>query len=247
MNRAQAADLATMLNNQRDMLKDPEYRKARLAQTRLTLPQTYPGLVAALGLSPDEAGRLFDMLADYQLQMETASMPLLINGQVDQAAMQESMRARNEIQHAQDDAVLGLLGSSKFAQWQDYQSTRMSRMQATTLSQTLEAAGQPLTAAQMQPLTDAMIAEQKRQTQDMQAAIRDIGSGTADAQARFADENLRLQEEKNHRVLDAVASSLNARQLEILKATFDQQAVMSRASNRLARQQAALQAQSQGQ
>ncbi len=155
------------------------------------------------------------------------------------------MRTRQEMQNAQNDALLASSEAPGTRNGRITSRTRPGRMQATTLGRNMESAGQPLTPAQMQPLTTAFIAEQKRQAQDMQAAIREIGSITPETQGRFQEENLRLQGERNRRIVDSMAGTLNARQLETLKATLDQQLTMTRVSSRLARQQAALQAQGQ--
>src|SRR5688572_15860565 len=54
---------------QQEMLKDPAYRKARVAQTRTNLMVQYPGLAEELGLTPDEADQLFTLLAENQVEM----------------------------------------------------------------------------------------------------------------------------------------------------------------------------------
>src|SRR5262245_29011772 len=50
-----------------ELLKDPDYRKARLAQIRSTVPRANVGLVERLGLADQQADQLFDLLAEYQL------------------------------------------------------------------------------------------------------------------------------------------------------------------------------------
>lgn len=227
--------------SERDMLKDPEYRKARLAQTRLTIAQQYPGLAEALGLSPEAADRLFDLLAENQLEMNS-STALVVgpNGQIDQTQLQEMSRLRQQLQARQEAALSTMLGDSVYAKWQQYQQTQPARQQVMQLGRALESAGLPLTEAQLRPLIDAMATEQARQAQETQAMFRDMGTsqGPPDPQAlaRLQDESFKRQADSNRRLLDVAASSLSARQLDVLRATLDQQLTMNRVSSRLLRE-----------
>lgn len=220
--------------NSREMLKDPEYRAARLAQARMTLPQNYPGLVEELGLSREEADQLFDLLAENQVSTAN-QLPIGTNGQIDQAAMQEFTRARQEQQAKLNESVAALLGS-RYGQWQEYEQTRPARMQVTQVGRTLESVGMPITDAQRRPLTAVYIAEQKRQTQERQSMIREV-TRDPQSQARLQEESIKLQAESNRRILEAAASHLSSEQVDALRQSFEQQQAMSRASSRLMRAQ----------
>lgn len=231
------ATVASFISDQQEMMKDPEYRKARLAQTRLTLPQSYPGLVEALGLSPEEADKLYDLLAEQQLEMSTTSMLVTAVGGTppDPAAIQDAARRSAELQRRHDEALMATLGG-RYPQWQDYQQTRGARQQVVQVGRTMEAAGFPLTAEQSRPLTDVYITEQRRQreeTMQMMASARTAGPLD---QARMLEERLKLQADSNQRILDAARPHLNAQQLNALQTSMEQQLVMNRASSRMARQ-----------
>ncbi|HUG71833.1 MAG TPA: hypothetical protein VMK82_00275, partial [Steroidobacteraceae bacterium] len=236
----QNADLARAIFNQQEMMKDPEYRKARLAQTRMGLPQNYPGLVEELGLTPEEADRLFSLMAENQLEKSDLSMAAATFNGVppDPATMEDVNRRRSEMQRRHDDALMSMLGSLRYSQYQDYQQTRPARQQVLQLSRALEGVGMPLTAEQSRPLTDAYIAEQKRQREEFQRlASSNIRQPSPQEQAKMMEERYQQQVESNRRLLDTAKAHLSSQQLETLQDSLDQQLVMNRASSRLLRQQ----------
>jgi hypothetical protein len=234
--------------NERDMLKDPDYRKARLAQIRLQLPERYPGLAEDLSLSPEQLDRLFDLLAENQLEMNTnTTLVRGPNGQIDQTQMQEVQRRQQELRTKQDAALGALLGDARMDKWQEYQQTQASRQRVAQLGRTLDAMGMPLTSAQRRPLADAMAAEQARQLQDQQDMMRELRAASPQGQnsqmdpqirARMQEENFRRQADSNRRLLDVAAAHLNARQLELFRAQLESQLTLNRASSRMQREAA---------
>lgn len=233
---------------QRDLLKDPEYRRARLAQLRMSLPETNPGLAEELGLSPEQADRLFDLLAENQLEMSTnIGVALRPNGEIDQALVQEMQRQRQELQTKHEATLAAMLGDARMSKLQDYQQTLGSRQRVLQLGRTLGAQGQPLANAQIGPLAEVMAAEQKRQQQDQQAMQRELRAGPQQGpgsqmdpqtQARLLEENFRRQAESNRRLIDAMAPHLTARQLELYRSQLDNQLTVNRISSRLQREAA---------
>jgi hypothetical protein len=235
----QAVELPRFLLDQQEMMKDPEYRKARLAQTRFNIPQNYPGLAEELGLTPEEADRLFDLLAENQLEMSDVSMlSAVINGvPPDPAVMEDANRRRQEMQRRHDESLTAMLGSNRFSQWQEYQQTRGARQQVVQLSRSLEGIGAPLTPEQSRPLTAAYVAEQKRQREDMQRMLSSQRQSGPGNQEQMQEERYRFQAESNRRIVDAAKPHLNPQQLDALQASLDQQLAMNRSLQRLNRQQ----------
>jgi len=152
-----ASSLESSQNLQRELMKDPEYRKLRLAQTRANLERNYQGLAEELGLSDKEADRLFDLLAEQQTAQSAESSILNINTQ-DPAAVQEYTRRLQAMQSEQNEAIKSMLGS-KYTQWQDYQQTRPARTRVMSMNSQLAQVGLPLTDAQTRSLTTTMIAD----------------------------------------------------------------------------------------
>lgn len=239
---AAARATATSLSIDRtELLKDPEYRKAALAQARLTLDQNYPGLAEELGLTPAQTQEVFDLLAELQLERTSATFSLTAGGQPDQAAVTEMLRRNQELQRQQDERIAALLGPAGLERFKGYEETRSSRMQAQSVRRTMESAGVPLSDTQMRPLTDAYIAEQRRQRNDMESMMREISQPGAGGQQRALELNMELQEARNRRLVEVARSHLTAQQLERFEASLDQQLAMNRASRRL--MQAQLEAQ----
>lgn len=233
---APVADVARLILNQQEMMKDPEYRKARLAQTRMSLPQNYPGLVEELGLTPEEADRLFNLMAENQMEMSDLTMATATFNGVppDPAAVEEVNRRRPEMQRRQEEALMSMLGSARYSQYQEYQQSRPARQQVVQLNRALEGVGLPLTPEQSRPLTAAYIAEQKRQREDTQRLMS--GRSVQDV-ARMQEERFELQAESNRRMLEAARPHLSTQQLETMKASLEQQLTMNRATQRMLRQQ----------
>jgi len=235
---------ALSIINQTELMKDPEYRKAMQAQLRMTLPQNYPDLAEELGLTPEETGELFDLLAEYQFESTSSTIFLAEGGQPDQAAIEEMTRRSQDIQRRQNEALSSMLGAARFEQWKGYQQTQGARVQVAQWGRTLQSAGMPLTATQMRPLTTAYIAEQRRQRDEVQTMARDFAQMGPQEQIQMREMSLERQAESNRRMLDVARSHLNAQQLEALQTSMDQQLAMSRAFMRAQQQQ--IQAQGQG-
>lgn len=228
----------SLILNQSELLKDPEYRQAALAQARMALGQNYPGLAEELGLTPEQADKLMGLLAELQVDRNASPITVNADGQVDPAAVQELTRRNRELQQRQDEQIAALLGSAGLQQFKAYEETRTPRMQAQTVRRMMESAGAPLTDAQMRPLTEVYIAEQRRQVEERQALLQQMSPAAAPASLQQLDErNLELQEERNRRLLEAARGHLSGQQLERLEVTLQQQLVMSRATSRMLRQQ----------
>ncbi len=236
-----AAALAASILDQRELMKDPEYRKAQLAQLRLSLRQNYPGLVEELGLSAEEADRLFTLLAESQAEMSNATLAVGPDGTTDPVEMEAANRRMQELQQQQELQLQAMLGS-RYPQWEAYQKTRNSRMQAASLARTFESVGTPATPEQSRVLATLFAAEQEWQRQEIESRQPATPGGFRD-RAQLLEARLNAQIESNRRLLDAARPHLNARQLETMQATLDQQVAISRASFRMAVQQQAAQGQ----
>lgn len=224
--------------NSQELMKDPEYRKAMLAQRRMSLPQSYPGLAEELGLTPEEVNRLFDLIAENQLERSSAAIRFDGNTPPDPALLEQMRQQQEESQRKLDESIASLLGEAKLAQYKEYVPTQSSRMRAAEMGRTMGALGRPLSDAQLRPLTAAFIAEQNRQREDAQAMSREfMQQGGAPDRERLEEVNFRRQQESNRRLVDAVRPHLDTRQLETLQSSLDQQLAINRASTRALRAQ----------
>jgi hypothetical protein len=210
---------------ERDLLKDPEYRKARLASRRLDMQRSNPGVAEALGLSEKDADRFFDLLAENQIRMN--ELPAINARDMNpQTAAEESIRNRQALEKQQNESLVALLGNGGFAQWQEYQQTRGARSKAISMGSQLQQMGLPLTNAQLKPLTAALIAEELLYRQEQ--PLPRTPSMDAQERAALQEETQRRNDEANRRVLAAIAPSLNPQQLAVFREQFESQEAMNR-------------------
>lgn len=207
-----------------DLLMDPEYRKARLTQLRITVAHGYPDLADELGLSEFEANQFFELIAGRALEF-AGPLPTETIGLAEDLLMQSG------------SAIRAQLGEQRFARLQEYQQTRSARRQAVALGSKLIDAGQPLSDLQARALTSVMIAEQQYQKQvsatGSQTAIR-VSAGSAMVQR--LEGSLRSLEESHRRILDAAAPLLDGRQIDALREHFEYETSLRRSSINAARE-----------
>ncbi len=188
----------------RAQMFSPESQARRRETARLLMGNSFPDLEEALGLAPDEVGRLLDLLANQQErtfgEARDARDPLAPMPRT--ATEYEELRARNQ-------AELQELLGPKYPQWQDYQQTSVVWQQRRDLRVVLDAAGMPLTAAQSQALIAALSAEQRSINQTQQAARLPFSQYTP---------------ERNERLLNAASPHLTALQLESYRQMLDRAA-----------------------
>jgi hypothetical protein len=243
---AAANSLQNSLNMQNELMKDPEYRKLRLAQTRLSIERNYSGLAEELGLSDKEADKLFDLLAEHQIATSAELQLLAANGNQDQAALEERSRRQQALRREQEEALRAMLGG-KYPQYQDYQQTLPARQRVTSMGSQLAQAGLPLSVAQTKSLTTAMVAEQQRQMQEARTTppTVPVNPTDPDARAKMMEEMFKRSEDNNRRLVEAAAPHMNAAQLAAYRSQIEQQAAMNRISLKMQIEQQRLQPQPQ--
>jgi hypothetical protein len=143
---------------ERDLMKDPEYRKLRVVQQRSYVEINNPDLAEELGLSEKETAGLVNLLAEIEIAGQIASPALSNNASLDLATVEEMRRRQEALQRQQDESLRTMLGG-KYSQWQEYQQTVGARRQVRALAQQLALAGAPLSETQTRSLTAAVISE----------------------------------------------------------------------------------------
>lgn len=208
----------------RDLLKDPEYRKAQLTQARLRLALGNPGLVETLGLSPTEADNLFDVMAETQLNLTVEFTEMAANA----AGTPPSIAAMRETVSGREDPARAVLGEARYAQYQEYQrNAKPVLTRVSSLGYSLNSAGQPLHDSQARALAAAILSE--RQRQEAAAASRTnpnagVPRNAADAMAEYR----KAEEESRRRVIAAVSPHLDSAQIEVLQKENEQQIASAR-------------------
>jgi hypothetical protein len=151
---------ATGGTGDRDLLKDPEYRKAQLTQARLRLALSNPGLVETLGLSRTEADNLFDVMAETQLKLTVEFTEMAAKA----AGTPPSIAAMRETVSGREDPARAVLGEARYAQYQEYQrNAKPVLSRVSSLGYSLNSASQPLNDSQARALAAAILTERQRQ------------------------------------------------------------------------------------
>lgn len=209
--------VSNLLETMRANQSSPE-AMARSRQTmRMVMASSHPDIGEALGLSPDEAEKLLDLLAEQQ-----AIRSQVFSSNTGDAAMtpQERSAALQQRQQAHEAELQAMLGS-KYPQWQDYSQTQVAWQQRRDLRAVLEAAGTPLTDAQGKSLVAALAAENRRINEERRhAATVAAGQAASGADILFS----RYTPEGRQRLLDAAAPHLLPQQLEGFRGMLDRAA-----------------------
>lgn len=233
---------AVATERQRVLMQDPEYRKAMLAQQKLSMQRMYPDLRTALRLQPQEADRLIDLLAEQQLNMMTNQPPFRARGgpPPDPAELQQYQQQMQQQQRERDAQIASILGDSKLQEWQSYQKTLGARMQIRELRTELAEAGMPLREGQIEPLVNSIAAEQEWRAQDSikyRGQLNALGNASPAARVEMMEQNLERSAEYNRRLHDAAAPYLSNDQLRRFDAHMSQQLEQQRAGLMMMRAQ----------
>lgn len=151
------------------VLRDPAYRRARLAEARLQLEQGYPQLVAELGLSGDTAERFLDLLAEQSLREQDLSM--------DKEAVRDPEKRRRELYAEAEKERRALLGEERFRTWTEFVKSTQARGVVNDLRTQLATTNSPLREEQVKPLVKALAAEHQRHTAEREANYNDETGG----------------------------------------------------------------------
>jgi hypothetical protein len=237
--------MADSAQRQKKLLEDTEFRKARIAQMRSNIQLRFPNLAQDLGLSPQEADALLTLLAEYQLRQEGMMAEVLgTGGNPDAATIAGLTRSQKELEQQHKNAMAALLGPERANAYQDYEDTAASRQRGNNLATMLTQAGKPLTAAQSKSLTGLLAAEQLRQRDELKSMMASGQTAQLSQMTQMSQAERAI--EGDRRVLAAAASFLDAQQVELMRARFEQVAARGRASANVQQRQIEAAAQQQG-
>jgi cytochrome c1 len=198
------------------MLADPEMKKLVREQQGQMVNQLYGPLIKQMGLTPEEAAKFKELLADNQMRGAENAGSLLSGGPTNRNETLEAMAAQQKNKEAQ---VKELLGDTRFAQYQDYQQTLGERMQLDQFRQQNAGEANALTDQQANQLL-AFMKEEKQSAatvtgqspagigQDQAANLQTILSGEQ------LDKTLQDQEALNQKVYERAKAVLSPEQLD---------------------------------
>ena len=217
------AQVAEGAKQQKSLLEDSGYRKARLAELHSILKLRNPLLARELGISEQEAEAILDVMAEAALRDDALTAELLAAGTAPDASVIASMQRQQREQQQQDkNRLAAMLGATKYEQLQDIQQTQLARTRMVNLRNLLSQSGQPLTNEQSLALTRVVADQQKREEKES----RELRAAGQYAQVSQVDRAV----EGDRRILADAARILNAQQLETVRARFEQRQAMEHAS-----------------
>jgi hypothetical protein len=209
-NKKPEAGFGKMMAN---MMKDPAMRQFIRDQQRTMVDQLYSPFVKKLGLSPEDADKFKNLLADQMVSGADKAAALFDGG--NSANQAEALKSMQADQKANEQQIHDLLGDDGFAQYQEYQKTASERMQLNAFRQQA-GADYSLTDQQTEQLLTFMSEEkqaasangqippgQSQQQAGLQAALSDDQS----------EKLLQNQEAINQRVYDRAQAILSPDQL----------------------------------
>ena len=208
----------------RAQMDSPEGRAITRANARMLLPTQYPDLARELNLSPEQAEKLFDMLARQQTDLSDSMRPMIEaarNGSMPAAARLEMARKDMQMRAANDAELQTLLGD-KYPAWQAYNQALPQRRQVKQLQAVLSATDNALSDAQAKPLIAALAAEQSRIQQDERNSL---AANPQDVRKLLAQRG----EDSNRRLADTASAYLTPQQLDSYQHILDRQLAVTRA------------------
>lgn len=216
---------ASFIAMMREQQSSPEMAARRRQTLRMLMETSNPGVEEALGLTPEEKEKLFDLLADQQERSSAIFIEQREPGGT--ASAQERTAALQARLSANDTELQALLGS-KYPQWQDYNQTRPAWRQLEDLRVAAKAGGMPLTDAQSRSLVAALAVEQRHFSEEMRNAATQGRS--------FAEVIAQNTPERQQRRLAAAAPHLSPQQLESYRAMLGRAAAQEQAMLRTLQQ-----------
>ena len=217
------------------MMQDPDTRKFMRDQQRVMMDQLYTPLIKKMGLTPDEAAKFKDLLADNTMNAaENASSMFGGQDSTNRAATIDTLAAS---QKTFDEQVKAFLGDDRYAQYKDYQDTAAERMQLNAFRQQ---AGNdyPLNDQQTEALLTFMQEEKKNVAAATGLPPGDGNKDSANLQAVLSDDKvselLQTQEAVGQRVYERARTILSPDQLDSFGQFQTNQLQMMRVGMRMA-------------
>jgi hypothetical protein len=165
--------IAAGFEQQRALLRDPEYREAMVAQQKMLLMRMNPDIAKDLELTPEQMDRLYTTMGEqYVRRMETQMYPW--EGTTDPEQVQQRMEEANRKSAEQRQAELAeirkVLGDAKFREFEQYQYMAGARSEASRIRESLATAGVPLDASLALPLAKVLHEHQQKTVRAAEAA-----------------------------------------------------------------------------
>jgi hypothetical protein len=202
----------------RQDLNDPLRRVTVREEYKQGLPKFYPDIGQELQLTAEQEDGVFDLLADFEMQLLD-----LFYATPSGAPSDKASRIRDNDRH-REEALLSFLGPEKFDKYRHYGQELPERQVLAHLIARLDPAD-VLTSGQRAQLRAVLKAEREQTQREEEARRRQalLGAFTSSTAAELLEANIRVNEDgfpeleaESRRLLQRAASFLTARQLATL-------------------------------
>lgn len=214
---ADAFDRLPQTVRMRQDLNDPARRTAVREEYKQGLPRFYPDIGEELQLTAEQVDRLFDLLADFQMQHLDLFYAMPSGAPLEKASRFEDNDRRR------DEALLAFLGRESYDEYRRYEQEVPERQVVAHFIGRLEPtdALSPEQRAQLR----AVVKTEREQTRSERAGrrLKTFGKSTPSTAVEALEANIRANEDslpelkaESRRLLQRAASFLTARQLAAL-------------------------------
>jgi hypothetical protein len=197
---------------QREMLRDPAYRKANLDTARRRFAGTRADAIRVVGMTPEQADRVIDLWVERNMRyMELGEgMP----GEPLSVAAQAELKRANDTEQTE---LRTLLGQEKYEHWGRYLASGEERGEVGQFRAQLASGAEPLRESQADALVDAIYSERQRRSSEYEEYVTNMGITDRNVvspqdRQRWLD----LEKEANQRIHASVAGQLSNTQLASL-------------------------------
>lgn len=220
------------------MFTDPEMKKVMRSQQAMGVQMMYGDLAKELGLAPDDARLVMDLLVDRQMGMAGESMKLLGGDTKEGADLEESGKQIAASKEEYDKQLEGILGKDGLAKLNDYERTIGERMQIQQYRQAFSATGTPLEEPQAAGLLAIMKEERLKQPPSpLEPGNRDVGAAMKAMQSdETLDKLMTSQEDLNRRVLTRARTVLSPDQMTQFEKIQKQQTDLQKMGMKMGRE-----------
>jgi len=220
--------LRAVQQHESELMRDPAYRKSRMDDWRRRYAQTRADAIRVMGLTPEEADRLIDLLIERNFSgVQLTGLP----GEPLNEQAHVEMKRINE-QH--EVRMRELLGDEKYQRWQWYQKTAGERNEVSLFRAQLSTTSTPLQEHQADALVDALYVERRRRDREYDEYATAAGITNRYVVAPQDRQRwIELEKDSNQRIHDQMSGSLTRDQLESLDAMLTANVAPAEAALRL--------------
>ena len=196
------------------MFKDPEMRKMMRGQQGVGVRMMYGDLAKELGITPDDANQVMELLTDRQMDASSKAMNA-VDDSGDAAKLAASAEDAQKVVTDYDAKLKNILGEDRTKKLNDYERTLGDRMAIQQYSSSFSSAGVPLDETQKQGLLNVMKEERLKQPPGpLDPGAKDVGAQMkAMRTGEGLDEALASQRDMNQRVLTRARTVLTPDQM----------------------------------